>query len=204
MDSKLNKKKIVLGKTEYGEVILKGLYGNKKSSHKIAYIIGIHPQEFSAHNAIENTIKKKDKSLKYSYYIYKIKVTKEQDNYKKGRLYGQLLANEFAVPHIIQKKHNLTIDVHSNQGEGEYSVKRFVFAPIEDKKSRLYAFKIIDKIPELVYYNPISQTSTQYVTIPLINAGIPAIVYETYIYDTFEITKKNATIFVNTVDEILK
>ena len=202
MNSKSNTKKVVLGKKEYGKIILKGPYGNSKSSIKIAYIIGIHPQEFSAHNSIENTIKEKDKSLNKCYYIYKIKVTKEQDNYDKGRMYGQFLANQFAVPHIIHQKHDLVIDVHSNHGEGEYRVKRFIFAPLDDKKSKLFAQNIIDKIPEWVYHSPIPQTSTQYVTIPLINAGIPAIIYETYIYDDYKITKKYAFNLVKTVDNM--
>ena len=34
-----------------------------------------------------------------------------------------------------------------------------------------------------VYYPP-NPTSTQYVTVPIANKGIPTIIYETYMYDS--------------------
>lgn len=92
--------------------------------------------------------------------------------------------------------------MHSNQGKGEYIIKRFAFIPLEDKDSKALALKIMDKIPDLVYYNPSSLTSTQYVTVPIIKSGTPAIVYETYHYDAYLITKKHAEDFVNAVDSL--
>jgi hypothetical protein len=64
------------------------------------------------------------------------------------------------------------------------------------------ALEIKDKISWMVYYNPPSQTSPQYVTIPLIKAGIPAVVYETYINDSYSFTKEHADEFVSAVDSL--
>ncbi|MGZ7109590.1 MAG: hypothetical protein ACXVHW_11510 [Methanobacterium sp.] len=189
-----------LGSTDYGTVSVEGPYGNLNSPLKIAFITGVHPLEFASHRAIVETVKEKDKSLNYCYYIYRVKVTRDVNDYDKGRMNGQLLANQFVVPHVIRQNYDFVIDVHSNQGKGEYSIRRFVFAPLDDGNSKALALKIMNKIPDLVYFNPSSQTSTQYVTKPIIKSGTPAIVYETYLYDSYEVTKKHAEDFLNAVD----
>ena len=190
----------ILGKTEYGNVLKEGPYGNSSSPIKIAYIIGVHPLESDAHQAILESIKNNDKSLKYSYYIYRINVTKDAGDYEKGRLNGQLLANKFAVPDIENQKFQLVVDIHSNVGN--WQEKRFVFSPVKGSKAELIARNIKNNIPWLKYYIPPNPTSTSYVTIPLIEAGIPSILYETYHYDTYEMTKNHANEFVLTVDNL--
>lgn len=190
----------VLGSNELGYVVKEGPYGNKDSPVKIAYITGVHPLESESHKAIRETIETKNKSLNYCYYVYKIAVTKDASDYDKGRMNGQLLANKYVVPDIKGQNFNLAVDVHSNRGN--YQETRFIFAPQDEEGSKSIALAIKDKIPWMVYYNPSSQTSPQYVTIPLIKAGIPAVVYETYINDPYTFTKGHADEFVFAVDSL--
>ncbi len=125
----------VLGANDLGKVTVEGPYGNINSPIKIAFIIGVHPLESNSHKAMEEQVKSKNKTLNYCYYIYKINVTKDPSNYDKGRMNGQLLANQFVVPDIIKQNYTLVADIHSN--EGNYKEKWFVFAPNEDKNSEI-------------------------------------------------------------------
>ncbi len=188
----------VLGSNELGYVVKEGPYGNKDSPIKIAYITGVHPLESESHKAVRETIETKNKSLNYCYYVYKIVVTKDAADYDKGRMNGQLLANQYVVPDITGQNFDLAVDVHSNRGN--YQEKRFIFAPQNEDGSKSIALEIKSKIPWMIYYNPTSQTSPKYVTIPLIKAGIPAVVYETYINDSYGFTKEHADEFVSAVD----
>ncbi|MGZ7117137.1 MAG: hypothetical protein ACXVHS_06780 [Methanobacterium sp.] len=190
----------VLGANDLGKVTLEGPYGNINSPMKIAFIVGVHPLESNSHRAMEEQVKSQDKSLNYCYYIYKINVTKDPNDYDKGRMNGQLLANQFVVPNIIGQNYTLAADIHAN--DGNYKEKWFVFAPNEDKNSRSFALKIVNNVSGLVYYNPPSQTSPKYVTIPIIESGIPAIVYETYHYDSYDVTKAHEGNFLNVVDHM--
>ncbi|MGZ7049031.1 MAG: hypothetical protein ACXVHO_03390, partial [Methanobacterium sp.] len=190
----------VLGTNDLGKVTVEGPYGNINSPVKIAFIVGMHPLESNSHKAMEEQVKSQDKSLNYCYYIYKINVTKDPSNYDKGRMNGQLLANQFVVPNIINQNYTLVVDIHAN--DGNYRERWFVFAPNEDKNSRSFAINIVNNVSGLVYYNPPSQTSPKYVTIPIIQSGIPAIVYETYRYDSYELTKEHEKDLLNAVDQM--
>lgn len=190
----------VLGSNELGSVAKEGPYGNEGSPVKIAYITGVHPLEHESHQALIESIKAKNKSLNYCYYVYKINVTKDASDYDKGRMNGQLLAQEFVVPDIKSNNFQLAVDIHSNRGN--YQQKRFIFAPQDEANSKAIAISIKDQIPWMVYYNPPSQTSPQYVTIPLIKAGIPAVMYETYIDDSYAFTKLHASEFVSVIDNL--
>lgn len=189
----------VLGTNERGTVTLTGPYGNINSPVKIAIIVGVHPLESKSHKAMIESINEA-KSLNYCYYIYEINVIKDPSNYDKGRMNGQLLANEFVVPNINNQNYNLVVDIHSN--EGNYKEKWFIFAPMEDKNSKSYALKIVNNISGLVYYNPPSQTSPKYVTIPIINTGKPALVYETYLYDSYGVTKAHEEKLLNSIENL--
>ena len=190
----------VLGSNELGYVVKEGPYGNKDSPVKIAYITGVHPLESESHKAIRETIETRNKSLNYCYYVYKIVVTKDAADYDNGRMNGQLLANKYVVPDIKSQNFDLAVDVHSNRGN--YKETRFIFAPQDDESSKSIALAIKNKLSWMVYYNPPSQTSPQYVTVPLIKAGIPAVVYETYINDPYDFTKEHADEFVSAVDSL--
>ncbi|WP_281774333.1 hypothetical protein, partial [Methanobacterium formicicum] len=190
-----------IGTTSYGNVVVLGAYGNLVSSVKIAYIVGVHPIEWASHQALIEAIEAYDNSLAYCYYIYKVSVTKDASNYEKGRMNGQLLANMFAVPEIKAKKYNMAIDIHSNVGN--WAQNRFVFSPISGGSSESLAWTIKNRIGWLSYFFPPSQTSPQYVTIPLIQGGIPAIIYETYTYESYDVTRSHANDFVSVVDGLV-
>lgn len=192
----------ILGSTDYGYVVRVGPYGNKSSQVKVAYIIGVHPLEYISHWAILLEMFSHENSLKYCYYIYMIKVTRNASDYDDGRINGQLLAYNFVLPDIMNKNMHLVVDIHSNRGV--YKEKRFISIPVNDKISESIAFQIINKVSWLVFYVPPTEkgpTSGPYVTIPLIKSGIPSFVYETYMYEPYETTKKHADDFINAVDQ---
>ncbi len=184
-----------------GRVIKKGPYGNKNSSIKIAYLIGVHPAEEKSHQAIYNAILKNQKNLKYCYYTYKVEVNASND-YNKNRYYGQLLAYKYAVSDIEKNKFDMVVDVHSNQGK--YEEKTFVFTAIPNNKSLLVAHFLVKNLPGLSYYIPPRSnepTSAPYISEPLIKKGIPIIVYETYRYEPFNLTEKKARDFIMVLDD---
>jgi len=190
----------VLGQEDYGRVIKEGPYGNTSSKIRIAYIVGVHPLEGDAHRAAVESLKSKTKSLKHSYYIYNITVTRDADKYEKGRMNGQILAQKYAVPDIEREDFDLVIDIHSNRGN--YPVTVFVFSPIPDTTAEKYANQIKENIIYMEYYSPPHQTCTPYIAIPLINAGVDTIVYETYINEPYETTQKHLSDLVETVENL--
>ena len=195
---------INLGSNDRGSVDLIGPIGNKNSNVKIAYIIGVHPLESKVHNALYDCLIAKSDSLNYCYYIYKVNVTDNPNSYDIGRMNGQLLANEFAVPDATSKGYNLAVDIHSNQctNGGSYKETNFIFAPLNDSTSKVFADDIIAKMPPLVYYYPKPQTSPNYVTIPIIKSGTPAVIYETYMFESNDITKDYINKLINVVDNL--
>lgn len=182
----------VLGNNEYGNVTKEGPYGNASSPVKIAYLVGVHPWELYAHEAAVKAVKKQDKSLKYCYYIYQINVNGGVDTeYQTGRIAGQQLAAEYVLPDIEKNNYQLVMDIHSNKGAlDSYSVGWFINVPYNDERSQQIAQELLSKIPGLAIYNPPLASSPYYVTIPIIKAGTPAIIYEAYEYDTPE-TRQN-------------
>ena len=193
----------LLGSNDLGTVELLGPFGNPNSDIKIAYSIGMHPLESKAHKALFDTVVAKNSSLDYCYYIYKINVT-NYDTDDEGRMDGQLLAQEFVAPHIINNDYDLFVDVHSNKGmiSGTYEETNFVFAVGKDEKSDAFVQKILSKMPELVYYFPSAQSSPPYITLPVEQAGTPTVNYETYCYEPINITYDLMNKFVDVVDDL--
>ena len=193
-----------LGSNSRGTVELIGPIGNKNSNVKIAYIVGVHPLESKVHQTLFNSLIAKSNSLNYCYYIYRINVTDNPDNYDIGRMNGQLLAKEFVVPDATSKGYNLVVDIHSNQGTkgGSYKETNFIFAPLNDPSSKVFAEEIIAKIPPLLYYYPESQTSPNYVTVPIMKSGTPTIIYETYMYESIEITQDLVNKLILAIDNL--
>ena len=191
--SKVNSQ--LLGSNELGSVELLGPFGNPNSKNKIAYSIGMHPWESKVHKALFDTLVSKNSSLKNCYYVYLINVS----NYN-----TELLAQEFVAPHIIRNNYDLFIDVHSNKGTvgGTYEETNFVFAVGKDEKSEYFVNKILNKMPELVYYFPNAQSSPPYITLPTEQAGIPTVNYETYSYESPEQTYDLVGKLVDTVDNL--
>ena len=195
----------LIGKNDLGTVHLHGPFGNEESDIKIAYLIGMHPLESKAHRGLFDTILDKNDSLNYCYYIYNINVAGELDEETEGRMDGQLLAQEFAAPHIIENDYDFFADIHSNKGlkgPGTYKKTNFVFAPGFDDESTNILNVLLEKISELVYYAPEYRTSPPYITLPVVESGIPTIVYETYSYEPMEKTYDLSEKLVKAIDNL--
>ncbi|WP_295619062.1 adhesin [uncultured Methanobrevibacter sp.] len=197
----------LIGENDLGTVHVHGPYGNSKSNVEIAYLIGMHPMESKAHRGLFDTIVEWDKKglLNYTYYIYNINVAGELDAETEGRMDGQLLAQEFAAPHIINSKYDFFADIHSNKGlkgPGTYEKTNFIFAPGFDDESSNRLKVILEKIEELVYYAPEYRASPPYITIPVVESGIPTIVYETYSYEPMERTYDLSEKLVKAIDNL--
>jgi len=192
----------ILGENDLGTVIKSGPYGNPDSQSKIAIIVGVHPLEVNSHRAMTASLYSLSKSLNCSYYIYSIHVSKDRYSYNDGRMNGQLLA-KYAVSDIKKSNFDLVVDVHSNRGH--YKQKRFICVPIKDNKSKLMASSIENKISWLVYYVPPKDkgpSSPNFVTVPLIQSGTPAVVYETYAYESYDLTVKHASEIISAIDKL--
>lgn len=194
-----------LGETELGTVYVEGPYGNPNSDNKIAIIIGVHPLEFKSHDSLLKHIKSYSKSLNNSYYVYIIDVTKDADDFDKGRLNGQILAREYVVPDIVKKKYSLSIDFHGHRGV--YSENNFIIAPLNDKRSTIIGENIIGNINgmKILKYVPESDgrpTSPNYVSIPILKNGTPSLIYETYINESDSTTDNFMSKFLINLDKI--
>ena len=197
----------LIGENELGTVHLHGPFGNSDSNVKIAYLIGMHPLESKAHRGLFDTIidMSEKELLTYSYYIYNINVVGDLNEETEGRMDGQLLAQEFVAPHIIDNDYDFFADIHSNRGlrgPGTYEISRFIFAPGFDDESTDYLNILLEKIDELVYYAPEYRTSPPYITIPVVESGIPTIVYETYSYEPMDLTYELSEKLVKEIDNL--
>ncbi len=193
----------LLGENDLGSVYIHGPFGDVKSEVKIAYLIGMHPLESKSHRALFDKLTSND-DLKYCYFIYNINVN-DKDSESEGRDEGQLLAQEFVAPHIINEKYNLFLDIHSNRGShgpGDYQITNFVFAPGFDDESSKYMNEIIDSIEGMVYYAPEFRSSPPYITEPTSKAGIATIVYECYSFEPMDVTYDLAERLVCVVDNL--
>lgn len=191
--------KTTLGSTDYGSVKILEPYGNSSSAVKIAFIVGVHPLENKTHKTLVNILSNEE-NLKYSYYIYQINVTKDIGDYSTGRMNGQLLAQNFVVIDALDKNFCLVIDVHSN--EGNWDENQFLFAPDSSGKSEELGEKITSNCSFLAYYVPPSATSPEFVTIPLINNGVPAVIYEEYYLNSQDMMNQHIKSLIQTVDSL--
>jgi len=172
-----------LGSNSYGTVMKLTPVGTGKN--KVAIIIGVHPLEVQTHIAMLNAIYAYSKSLKNVQITVFDVIVYNGDNYSTGRTNGQNLANKYVVPNI-DTSYKLVMDTHGNTGKGSevYSgVPNFVFAPLQNTKSKTIANEIVNSkfTNGDLKYHYVSGTSPKYVTIPIANKGIPTIVFEQYI-----------------------
>ena len=166
-----------IGKNSIGTVTLEGPYGNANSSVKVAYILGQHPRESNAHDAIYDSLLNNSDYLNYSYYVYRINVTAESDDFEESRMNGQLLAQDYVVSDIIKNDYSLAIDIHSSNGG--YVQDPYIFAPLSNDTVAYDAANNVTKaLSYVIYYEPASYSSPQYSTIPIDDGGVPAIVFE--------------------------
>lgn len=166
-----------IGKNSIGTVTLEGPYGNANSSVKVAYILGQHPRESNAHDAIYDSLLNNSDYLNYSYYVYRINVTAESDDFEESRMNGQLLAQDYVVKDALKNGYDLVIDIHASNGG--YVQDPYIFAPVSNDTVAYDAANNVTKaINYVIYYEPASYSSPQYSTIPIEEGGIPAIVFE--------------------------
>ena len=166
-----------IGKNSIGTVTLEGPYGNANSSVKVAYILGQHPRESNAHDAIYDSLLNNSDYLNYSYYVYRINVTAESDDFEESRMNGQLLAQDYVVKDVLKNGYDLVIDIHASNGG--YVQDPYIFAPVSNDTVAYEAANNVTKaINYVIYYEPASYSSPQYSTIPIDEGGIPAIVFE--------------------------
>ena len=194
----------LIGENEFGSVYIHGPFGNNDSEIRIAYLIGMHPLESKSHRALFEIILSQDDDLDYSYYIYNIDVN-HVDGETEGRMDGQLLAREFAAPHIIENHYDFFVDIHANKGlkgPGKYEKTNFLFAPGFDDLSTSYMNQLLSQIPDLEYYAPEYRTSPDYITVPVAKSGIPTIVYETFSYEPMAETYSLAKKLVDAIDNL--
>ena len=173
-----------LGKTSYGYVNLLTPYGNGKN--KVAFIVGVHPQEMQTHVAMLNAISALSSKLKnVQIWVYQVVVTKDISDYNQGRMNGQLLAQKYVVPDIVKKNFKLVVDTHGNRGNyyvNQKMVTNSMYAPSGGKKSTQYLNEIVASCNGTLQNYPIVEgTSPKYVTLPIAANGIPALVYEQYL-----------------------
>ena len=190
----------VIGSTSYGYVEKK-IYGNKSSTQTIVLIIGMHPQENGIHTAIANALASKSSKLTKRYVLYYIHVTQDASDYSKGRMNGQLLGQKFIVPDVANEHPMLVLDNHENHGaDSGYAYYRFLYLISNTAITKTYANQIISQMPFLVIYTPPNHTSPQYVTVPIANKGIPAMIYETYLSDSTAKKNSDANAFISALD----
>lgn len=189
-----------VGKNSIGTVTVEGPYGNANSSVKVAYILGQHPRESNAHDAIYNSLLNNSDYLNYSYYVYRINVTGESDDFEESRMNGQLLAQDYVVKDTFKNGYNLVIDIHASNGG--YVQDPYIFAPVSNDTVAYEAANNVTKaLSYVIYYEPASYSSPQYSTIPIEEGGIPAIVFEMR-GNPDNSLENQATQFIHAVDKL--
>lgn len=192
---------LIIGNTSYGYVE-KEFYGNQDSNETIAIIVGVHPRESGFHNATAASLNDKSRYLSKKYVLYKIHVTRSPLHFTKGRMNGQLIANKIIVPDVIKIKPQLVVDIHEDLGqEVGYKYSRFIYPVSKDNKTVNYVNNITQKISFLKRYSP-GGSSPLYVTKPIANYGISAIVYETYKEDSYNKKYSDASQFIDVLDKL--
>lgn len=176
-----------IGSNGNGTVVKEGPFGNASSPNKIAIVLGTHPREIGAHEAMYNAINNLSKDLNSCYYVYKIKVTNDTTDFDESRMQGQTLAQEFVVGDII--KNNFTFAIDAHYSDGTWGVERFVFTPLENNTvANNTVTDLVNHFDWLSYYYPYSASSPAYLTGPLDGNGVPAIVFEAYTQDDNNLT----------------
>lgn len=190
---------VMIGNNSLGYVVKEGPYGNTSSNVKITYILGVHPREKGAHRLMEQALKEKEDNLKYCYYIYKVNVTENPTDFSASRMNGQKLAKEFIVNDAISN--NFTFAVDSHYSNGAWGVQRFIFTPNkENELSYALSQSIADNFDWIKYFTPENPTSPYYLTSPLNQGGVAAVIYEAYTEDNHNVTLEHDKELVEYID----
>ena len=197
----------LIGKTSYGKVYFIGAIGNRSSKVKIAYVVGLHSMEHKIHDSLYKIIKNKV-VMKYKYYVYRIVLTNKKGSYSTLRMRGQKLAKNYIVPHAKKQNFDLVVDIHSTSGI-TYKKTYFIHVPknqhapsMKLAKKTIKIIKSIENNSKMLYWSPPTQTSPPYIHLPLINAGTPTFVFETWSYEKKSQTDKRAKILIQAIDKV--
>ena len=113
----------VLGDTENGTVE-KFIYGNAGANKTIALITGIHPREpLSIDPEIKAAKEWADAHSDAKIIHYQVNVTKDPQDYEKGRANGESLVHDYVNPDVTKSDANCVIISHSHipeYGQGFY------------------------------------------------------------------------------------
>jgi len=197
----------LIGKTNYGKVYFIGVIGNRSSNIKIAYVVGLHSMEHKIHDSLYKQMTNKV-NMKYKYYIYRIVLTNKKGSYSTLRMRGQMLAKNYIVPHAKNQNYDLVVDIHSTSGIS-YKKTYFIHVPknqhepsMKLAKKTIQLIKSIEGNSKILYWSPPTQTSPPYIHLPLINAGTPTFVFETWSYEKKSQTDKRAKILIQAIDKV--
>ena len=197
----------LIGKTNYGKVYFIGVIGNRSSNIKIAYVVGLHSMEHKIHDSLYKQMINKV-NMKYKYYIYRIILTNKKGSYSTLRMRGQKLAKNYIVPHAKNKNYDLVVDIHSTSGIS-YKQTYFIHVPknqhapsMKLAKKTIKIIKSIESKSKMLYWSPPTQTSPPYIHLPLIKAGTPTFVFETWSYEKKSQTDKRAKILIQAIDKV--
>ena len=172
--------KKIIGNNSLGTVE-KVIYGNENASESIILITGIHPREKLS---IDPEIKAAQEYCKQHKDIqiinYQVNVTKDPEDYQKGRANGESLVHDFVNPDVNTTHAKAVIISHSHiegYGEGFY-----LATPDMDNASVKIAQEIKNN-SGFNYYPKTGQeayrsTSAVLVSCPIAQAGYPTFVYE--------------------------
>ena len=193
-------KSVNIGSNSIGNVVREGPYGDSESPTKIAIILGTHPRESGAHKAMYKALKDNANNLTACYYVYKINVVNSSTDFEESRMNGQKLAKEFVVKDIVSNNFTFAVDTHYSNGV--WGVPRFVFTPFEQNQlSYKVATDLTNAFNWIDYFNPGSEASSPaYLTTPLNQQGVPAIIYESYTEDGDNVTYQNDVRFIKFLD----
>lgn len=170
----------MIGENENGTVE-KFIYGNASANTTIALITGIHPREPLAIDpeikaAKEWTNNKDDVKIIH----YQTNVTKDPQDYEKGRAQGEHLIHDYVNPDVTSSDADCVIISHSHiQGYGE----GFYLATPEMDDASVNIAGQINNTTDFNYYPRTGQetyksTSAVLVSQPIAKAGYPTFVYE--------------------------
>jgi|GEM_PF-2974114 len=91
-------------------------FKSNETGPKVAFILGVHPYEWEAHNAFYDAIKTYTSTPKFrgEIDVYWIHVPeKYAKNWSEGRNFGNMAANKYIVPMIQSEGYDAVFDIHS-------------------------------------------------------------------------------------------
>lgn len=180
----------LLGETKKGSVE-KLIYGNASAENSIAIITGIHPRETLSIEPEIKAAKEFADSHNVKIIHYQVNVTKNPQDYAKGRKNGEKLVHDFVNPDVTQSDADCVIISHShipNYGQGFY-----LATPNMDEKSVIIA-STINKTSDFNYYPKTGNESYKSTSAVLVSNPIAQAGYATFVYEIPEnITEQEST-----------